>query len=216
MKSSPALLAVLLGSLALTGCVDSVREPAEPGDGYNTEVGASGTMNAVPVQAPACATPQVASWVGVAGRASEPYPDDVAATVRWELVGSVGCVDRYAPAGDAIYRFAIPGAQCSQTISPSENAVGATAGLLTIDRSTVPATYTGAGSTTWAVTWTCTYEDGNRETMTFDAGGMWFEGSGTTNGTAIDGTKVEEDGLRCGTGQSSLPCTYTWSFAAAE
>lgn len=164
----------------------------------------------------ACATPPIEAWTGEAGRTAEMYPDDIAARITWRLVDSVGCVDRYAPDGDASYTFAIPGAICRQTIAPADRTIDGASGSLSIDRSTSPATYTGRAATTWSVTWSCTQDDGTVETMAFDAGGRWFEASGTLDGAAIAGTRVEPDGAQCGQGQSTLPCTYTWSFESVE
>ncbi|HVV85538.1 MAG TPA: hypothetical protein VHE35_20905 [Kofleriaceae bacterium] len=165
--------------------------------------------------AAACASTTIESWTGDASRASDQYPDDIEAAVTWRRVGTTGCVDRYAPSGEAHYHFAIPGALCRQTVTPDSKSVAAGEGTLTVDRSTSPATYTMHGATTWSVTWTCTRDDGSTDTMTFDAGGLWVDASGTVGAGSIAGSTTQPDGLQCGQGNSTLPCTYTWSFTAA-
>ena len=207
-------LPALLAAMVLAACTDDglTNDQAEKQGVELTDVGAL-VVTQTPAPAVTCAAPRIESWTGTADRTNEMYPDDVATTITWQRVSSAGCVDTYAPVGDAHYNFAIVGAVCGQTLTPTTTAVATTNGALTIDRSTSPATFTGHGSTTWSVTWSCRFADGNTESMSFEAGGTWFEASGTVDGTTISGTRVEADGSRCGQGQSSLPCTYAWQFA---
>ena len=212
------LLQVLPLAAAVAGCADGAPLPAgAPRLQPSMAMADTGPLGIGPVEPPgaACATPRVEAWTGTATRVADMYPDDVAATVTWRRVSSTGCVDRYAPAGEARYSFAIPGAQCRQDVTPDQRAVAGGEGSLTVDRSTSPATYVGTGATAWTVTWSCTLDDGTVESMTFDGGGRWFEASGTVEGAVISGSHVEEDGALCGLGQSALPCTYTWSFEPA-
>jgi hypothetical protein len=208
---------VLPLALFMAACADGGPLPSEEPRVTTPAASApdTGPLAVEPAE-PACATPRVETWTGTAIRSAETYPDDIAAEVTWRRVSSSGCVDRYAPSGGARYTFAIPGAICRQDVAPAQSAVAGAHGTLTVDRSTSPATYRGEGATTWSVTWTCTQQDGTVETMTFDGGGLWFEAEGTLEAAAIAGTRVEEDGVQCGLGQSSLPCTYTWSFDPTE
>lgn len=216
MMSRRLYLGALLGSVSLLGCTDGWPLPADPAVRVDAVAAtAPGALMLGAPAAPACASAQVAAWTGTASRTAETYPDDVDVTVTWRLVGSTGCVDRYAPAGDARYRFAIPGALCSQSVSPSNHALAGADGGLTIDRSTAPATFTASATTAWTVTWSCTTADGT-ETMELDAGGLWLDTTGTVDNGVISGTRVEPDGRLCGLGQSTLPCTYAWSFAPSS
>jgi hypothetical protein len=212
------MCSALLGGLAFTACVDELPLPPDSTD--TPPAGESPTAVAdKPVNMPAppmatCATPSVNAWTGTASRTTETYPDDVEATITWQLAESAGCIDRYRPQGEAHYRFAIPGALCTQTIAPATLSVAGAHGVLTIDRTVSPATYTMSGETAWQVTWTCTFDDGTSDSMTFAAGGHWLDAAGTVDGATIDGTRVQPDGALCGRGQSGTPCTYEWSFTA--
>jgi hypothetical protein len=204
-------LAAILSVGMTTACVERDGRPeiADPSD-------VAGELQAPVAPGPAaCATPPVEQWTGTARRTQDEYPDDVVATVTWQRVSTVGCVDTYAPLGNAQYSFAIPGAQCDQSIAPGVHGVAADDGALTIDRSTSPATYVGRGATTWSMTFTCRYDDGTSETSTIQGGDVWFEAAGTVD-TGITGETVLEVGTSCGRGYAGTPCTYAWSFDAAS
>ena len=209
--------AVLLSTTGLMACVeDSAGEPG-------AEIDEPGTVAPIAVAAPTpvvagapCLGDAIESWTGPAGRVNEYYPDNVAVTVTWQRVETVGCVDRYVPTGTAHYSFAIPGALCAQSIDPADAAIRTTDGSLTIDRTTSPTTFVGAAATTWSVTWTCVESDGTTNTSSFEGGGVWFDATGTLAGPSIEGTRTEDDGRQCGQGSSSLPCEYNWAFAAVE
>lgn len=212
----------VLGGLALTACVDELPLPSQAPPSSTAVAPGSDAASLSKPAAPAtpppatCATPTaVERWTGSASRTSGMYPDDIAATLTWQRVAASGCVDRYVPTGEADYSFAIPGALCTQTIAPATLAVAGAHGLLTIDRSTSPATYTVSGEASWQVTWTCAFDDGSHDEMTFAAGGVWLRGGGEVDGTSIDGTWVQPDGTQCGRGDSTTGCTYEWSFTAA-
>jgi hypothetical protein len=162
-----------------------------------------------------CASAPVERFVGTASRKATNYPDNIAVDVTWKRVSTEGCVDRYAPTGTAQYQFAIPGALCAQTVAPDTTSVTAADGTLAVDRTVTPAHYTASGSTTWTVTWTCTQAGGTVDTQTFEAGQAWMLAEGEVVGGVIAGQTVVEDGTQCGNGNSSLPCTYDWSFTAA-
>jgi hypothetical protein len=222
MMSRIAACSALLGGLLFTACVDELPLPvAGPGDVPAADVpeGPSSTLVKPdppgPPAAPNCATPTVDRFTGTASRTSEQYPDDVEATITWERVATSGCIDRYVPSGEAHYRFAIPGALCTQTVAPDVSAIAGAHGMLAIDRSTSPATYVATGETTWQVTWSCQLDDGSTDTMTFAAGGLWLSGAGTVEAGAIQGTRLQPDGLQCGRGESTTGCTYAWAFSSA-
>ena len=224
MLSPRPLLDAVLSAIALLGCA-APRPPTEglvDGGPAAPDAGATAPPDAGLDGRPAvdaaaddgCAAPQIEAWIGTAGRTSAMYPDDIDVSVTWQRVASTGCVDRYAPRGIARYRFAVPGALCGQTVAPASAAIAADHGTLTIDRSTSPATYVGSAATAWPVTWTCTFPDGGTETRTFAGGGAWFVAVGTVVGDQLVGGRLQPDGLQCGLGQSTLPCTYAWSFVA--
>lgn len=197
-RSSLALLAALTGAACTEPDARPLVEPDDPD-----------------VQAPACASPPVAAWTGTATRVQADYPDDLAVSARWRLVETIGCRDRYVPEGTAQYHYAIPGAQCDQSIAPGDHAVAGGDGELIVDRSTSPATYQARAATTWQVTFTCRLDDGTEESQTFDGGGQWLEVATAVAGGRLEGERVLDDGSACGRGHAATPCTYAWRFDAA-
>lgn len=154
-----------------------------------------------------CALAPTDSFVGSASRSNDSgYPDRIAANVTWTRLLTQGCVDTYAPSGTATYGYAIPGALCTQSISPATHTITKRDGSLVLDRSTNPPTVVAHGATTWSVTWTCVEGDGTTNTQTFDGGGAWLDG------TALAGRVAQSDNARCGAPNGSAPCTYDWSF----
>ena len=198
----------------------SVGDPvdAAPLDG-NVELpgfvpdGGGDPTDASPPNGDACAVAGHASWSGTSRRDNENgYPDHLDATVTWTLVGTEGCVDTFEPSGTIRYGYAIPGALCDQSITPDTMQIGDADGTLTIDRSTNPATYTTKGSTTWTITFRCTYDDGSFEEHQFQGGGAWIDASGSVAGDAIQGEyRLDDDAERCGPA-GIAPCTYAWSL----
>lgn len=213
MRSTP-WIAVLVASV-FAGCVTTEDDGGTtPPDEEVTAGPGNGTMAipAAPGPSPDCATPSVATLTGNASRTQQHYPDNIAADVTWTLVETTGCVDRYAPSGTAHYQFAIPGAQCGQSITPADHVIGSGDGVLTVDRSTSPATFTAHGATTWDITWTCRFDADNAETMeVVGAGGVWLDASGTFE-PGFTGELVLEDGSVCGLHYASTECTYAWAF----
>jgi hypothetical protein len=212
-------LSTLLPLAFLVSCVEAGQGPSRPeaaDAGTADESDASGELDQqAPQPVVACATPAVESWTGTAGRDNDSgYPDHIAATVTWTRARTLGCVDHYTPSGTATYAYAIPGALCTQSISPASHEIAATDGELTIDRTTSPATFVGHAATTWTITHHCVYDDGRFDDQTREGGATWFDASGTLNGGALDGSfSVEDDSARCGP-QGIAPCTYSWSFAS--
>jgi hypothetical protein len=173
------------------------------------------TIRRFSVTAGDCASPAAPAWEGVATRSSG-YggTDDVVATVRWDLVESVACVDRYEPSGTAQYTYAIPGALCPQTLDPASASIEPGDGSLTIDRTTSPPTFHGSASTSWAVTWTCDLEEEGLQTATFSGGGAWFDAAGpVAHGVVAGDVTVDVPG--CHLNQFSY-CFYTWHFEPVE
>jgi hypothetical protein len=155
-----------------------------------------------------CAVAPTDSFAGRAARSNDSgYPDSISANVTWMRVASNGCVDSYAPSGTVTYGYAIPGALCTQSISPATHVITRTDGSLTVDRSTNPPTITAHGTTTWPVTWTCVENDGTTNTQSFDGGGTWVDA------TALGGRVTQTDNARCGAPNGVAPCTYAWRFA---
>jgi len=200
------------GPVSVRALTADAGEVVAPGPDAAPSDAASPSDGASPDASEACGAPRIEAWVGTSARVNEYYPDDISVEVTWQRVASVGCVDSYAPTGTASYSFAIPGALCGQSTAPGTAPAGVTDGFLTVDRTSSPATYAGRASTTWVVTWTCDYGDSS-DTLTFPGGGLWFDAAGAIEGQGIAGELTVGDGRLCGKGDSSLPCTYTWSLS---
>jgi hypothetical protein len=199
------------------GFLPSVNDAGEPGDATASAdaTPADGTpADAAPGPDP-CASPAVESWSGLGRRYS--YSDHIDATVTWTRTGTVGCVDTYQPSGTAEYEYYIPGALCAQSTTPGTHPVAPMEGVLTIDRSASPPTYSGQAATHWDIVFTLDCEDEPLQEMDRAGGGTWLDASGTVVDGAITGAfHVEfEDpdaDARCGPG--TRPCDYEWSFTA--
>lgn len=110
------------------------------------------------------------------------------ATVTWTRASTSGCVDTFTPSGTA---RALPRttAYCATaTYAPDAQAIGATDGTLTIDRTTSPPTFRVDGLTSWSATRTCTRASGQSETETATAGGPWAEYAAEYDGAAFGGS----------------------------
>ena len=168
-----------------------------------------------------CAVAAVERWTGTASRDNDNgYPDHITATVTWDRVATEGCVDHYVPTGTAHYAHAIPGALCSQSISPETHPIETDHGALTIDRTTSPPTYAGGGETYWPIVFRCEYPDGSYEESSMDGGAIWLDAAGAVAGGTIEGSyQVTSDdenaAARCGPNGIG-PCTYAWSFTIAD
>lgn len=233
---------MVVPTTALLACTPELRQERAPGD--VTDAGPAADGGSVPSEIDAgpaadatpsadatitspdaatvdpCAMPMVESWSGAGSRDNDDgYPDHITATITWTRTGTDGCVDTYAPSGSAQYGYAIPGALCDQSIDPDNHAVVAGDGVLTIDRTTSPTTYSGSGATYWTFTFRCEYDDGTFDESQMPGGGIWFDASGTVAAGAITGTDpVNGDDdpdatARCGP-NGIAPCTYSWSFTA--
>jgi len=193
--------AVDAGTVEFPSAADaSVADAAPPADAART-----------------CASSSIARFSGTAHRENDlGYPDAITATVTWDLVGTSGCVDTYAPSGVVDLSYGIPGALCTQTISPASHDIAAGDGSLTIDRSTSAPTYSGAGSTTWTFTFHCVYDDGTYDDSQIVGGGRWLAATATVVDGAISGSynTQSSDGSLCGP-EHVAPCTYTWSFTGS-
>jgi hypothetical protein len=175
----------------------------------------SGQLSQQPADGAArCAADPVESWEGHASRDNDTgYPDHVRAELAWQLVGSEGCVDRYQPSGTAHYEYAMPGALCTQTLTPADHAIAGADGELIIDRASDPPTYSGHGATAWTVTHHCTFDDGHVEETQLDGGAAWLAAAGKVEAGAITGAATLGDDAQCGP-SGIPPCTYAWSFNA--
>lgn len=101
-----------------------------------------------------CAAPPTGDWAGSTtyfGQGSGPHQSD-GADVTWTLVSTEGCVDRYAPSGTAWIDN--QGYVCEANYATSAP-IAAGDGVLTVDRSTAPPTYTMTGATSWQHTPDC-------------------------------------------------------------
>jgi hypothetical protein len=101
-----------------------------------------------------CASSPTGDWAGSTkyfGRGSGPHQSNGGDLV-WTLVSSEDCVDRYAPSGTAWVDN--QGYECESNYVSSAP-IAATDGVLTVDRTTSPATYTMTGATHWQVTTGC-------------------------------------------------------------
>lgn len=211
-----AYVTALVGSSTLAACTETAGTPGpqHPSelDGDDMQAVAGPGAPSVP-----CLSEPVERWTGSAERVQENYPDNIRVTTTWQRVETDGCVDRYRPVGTAQYHFAVPGAQCTQPsqLTPRERPVATTDGLLEIDRSTSPPTFSGQASTTWSVTWSCPISESETATQTFEGGGRWLRSSGQVIGGAIAGSATFEDGAECGNQPAGTWCEYTWSFTPA-
>ena len=121
--------------------------------------GASGTGSGSPPPGPgACATAPTGDWEGTSSQLTggAGSRETASADVRWTLVSTIGCVDRYQPSGTA--RFVSDSACGLETIEPGSGVIQPNDGALVIDRSTSPPTYRFDGRTRW----TALFNDGCR------------------------------------------------------
>ena len=208
---APNWCAAALVAWGILGCGDLDGDPfAVPPDPEADPAGSGRAIAPVP-----CPTPPLASLSGAATRANDNgYPDSISAAVTWTLESTSGCVDTYAPSGIATYDHLIPGALCLQSIEPANAVIAPGDAVLTIDRSTVPATFTGRGATYWTVTHICTFESAPQETRTFTGGAAWLNASGSVVDDEIAGDYSVDDPDRCGPA-GIPPCTFAWSFTAS-
>jgi hypothetical protein len=227
----PGFFAALVGSVACSvpggaeiAGIDGAVSPSEIDAGGPADATASADATPVEVAAPdaypgPCTASAIESWQGTARRRQDDgYPDSITATITWTRTSTVDCVDTYAPSGTASYGYAIPGALCSQWITPESHAVAASEGWLTVDRSTWPPTYAGHGATFWTIVHHCQYDDGGLEESDQPGGAIWFDSSGTITGDAFGGSlgighDDPEAGERCGP-HGIPPCEYIWQFTA--
>ncbi|HUH02550.1 MAG TPA: hypothetical protein VML75_11165 [Kofleriaceae bacterium] len=164
------------------------------------------------VNAP-CAIPAIDEWTGTATRGESAFgTDDIATSVSWRRIDTTACVDTYELAGTAHYFYGIPGALCTQTVEPETLLLDPSDGMLQIDRTTSPPTYWGAGETSWAATWVCTFSDDSTEELSIDAGGVWLDASGMVVDGAIQGAFMAER-PDCHLNEREH-CEYAWSFRA--
>lgn len=201
-------MVLMLGASAACVTNDGVRRPEGPAE-MDEEAFAMDEAAAGPA---GCAAAPVERWTGTATRTQDGYPDNLSVTTTWQRVATDGCVDRYEPVGSAQYSYAIPGALCTQSLDPRQQAVGAADGALVVDRTTNPPTFTGQASTTWTVTWTCVESDGTRNEQTFAGGGRWFESTGAVVDGRIEGVAEYDVDGACGNQPAGTLCTYEWSF----
>jgi hypothetical protein len=114
-----------------------------------------------------CSEPAVDRWSTVTESGG------TEATLTWTRTATTGCVDTFAPSGTA---RALPRATnycVESTFTPDSATVGAGDGVLTIDRSTAPATFRIDGMTAWPATWHCKKASGTVESEASTAGGPW-------------------------------------------
>ena len=194
----PALL-LTAGVVGLGACGSTAPlEAADPnapdgGGGDATCVGCadagSSTRDGAPSSPPipdggaGCLTPPTGDWTGTSRIEQRGSGGglEMEADVRWTLVASEHCVDRYQPSGTA--RFHLQAGLCTTVTEPDVAPIAPDDGALIIDRSTSPATYQVTGSTSWDATIGCDGEEG----FPIRAGGGWAGGSGSFEGAVISG-----------------------------
>jgi hypothetical protein len=205
-----ALLAlVAAGGLFACRDRDGAGDDAVEGDdadAASTDDTSLDTADAGLTETDACASTAIGDLEGtsrVRANGSGGY-SETSATVTWTLVETVGCIDRYEPSGTATPDWA--GGFCTDDwYTPATGTIAATDGRLTLDRSTVPATYTAEGETRWTATLSCDHGGGEVEESDSEAGGHWLVGaSGALDGGAMSGLS------------DSGSVVVEWSFTSAE
>lgn len=151
---------------------------------------AADAPGAPPMDAPpspdGCAVAPTADWSGSTGtvEAGTSSYTTVDASVRWTLVSSANCVERYQPVGTVSYHH---DGHCGGGDTP--HAIGPDDGALTIDRSSWPARYVMRGVTTWPVTVWCDDNEPHVQTV----GGTWADVAGVFDRRVIAGRLDDED-----------------------
>jgi len=137
-----------------------------------------------------CSEPAEDTWTG-AHTATGPGTDDLVATVTWTRTSTEGCVDRFQPSGTATLAIN-PQAGCtSGWAEPGEGAVEPGDGLLEIDRSTNPPTFTTQASVGWPAIIYCMDADGNTTSYSSNVSNRWDE-YGPLDGDVVAGALVLE------------------------
>jgi hypothetical protein len=154
--------------------------------------GGTGSLDAAPADASTdgCAIAPMGEWVGTAMgyRGGAGGGEETRVDVRWSLVATEGCVDRYAATGTVF--FAELG-QCDPIVDPPSAAIDPGDGELIIDRSTSPATFQIRGTSTYPADSYCT---GSTPTgVLHDVGGRWANSTGSFDGTVIGGSTYDYD-----------------------
>jgi hypothetical protein len=153
-----------------------------------------------------CALAATEEWVGSASRYIVGGGGDTTtiAEVRWTRASTDGCVDRYVPSGTAT--FVLRGRGCFSSdhwiIEPASVPIEPGDGQLVIDRTSIPATYSMQGESTWKAKVRCSADPD--PPRTWEIGGSWAQGGGSFDGAAF-GATVELS-----------PGHWTWAMFAAD
>ncbi len=128
-----------------------------------------------------CSQPAIDRWTTVSEQAH------TRATVTWTRASTRGCVDTFRPSG-TVERAPRSTAACAAlTATPASAAIAATDGVLTIDRSTNPATFRIEGRTVWDAQVVCTTHDGAVELLGRVGGGRWASFQAAFDGARFAG-----------------------------
>jgi hypothetical protein len=129
-----------------------------------------------------CSEPAEATW---SGPTSWGAIGANRATATWTRVSTVGCVDRFAPAGTMNVTPAPLGECIERSYVPSSGAIDADDGYLEIDRSYDPPRFAAYGDTSWMATVTCTHADGTTSSYEARVGGWWALHTGEIDGDHV-------------------------------
>lgn len=143
-----------------------------------------------------CSQPAIDRWTTVSEQ------DHTRATVTWTRASTSGCVDTFRPGGTVESASRATAYCAALTTTPASAPIAAGDGVLTIDRSTNPATYRIEGRTVWDAQIVCTTHDGTVEMLGNLGGGRWagFQ-------AAFDGAHF------AGAFDSTADGTASWQFA---
>ncbi len=125
------------------------------------------------------------SWSGSTTATTDLFSATV--QIKWTLLTTSGNVSTYQPSGTASFvDFHCPSTPVSAPIGPND-------GLLMVDNSTNPPTWSGAGATVWTVMHACPPPEVSYSDQVL---ALFFgreAGTVTAAGTTIEGTRVESD-----------------------
>lgn len=128
-----------------------------------------------------CSQPAIDRWTTVSEQ------EHTRATVTWTRASTSGCVDTFRPSGTVESAGRSTPYCASLTAHPASAPIAAADGVLTIDRSTNPATYRIEGRTVWDAQVVCTTHDGTVEMLGNLGGGRWASFQAAFDGAQFAG-----------------------------